>query len=82
MYNDGDTQNNLASDILKDTEGNPGANSITMTWAEANGRLNTANSQNWDIPSQATNTGATPIEERVEKTNREAGVCRIVGNYP
>ena len=57
MYTDGDTQNNLASDILKDTEGNPGANSITMTWAEANGRLNTANSQNWDIPSQATNTG-------------------------
>ena len=57
VYNDGDTQNNLASDILKDTEGNPGANSITMTWAEANGRLNTANSQNWDIPSQATNTG-------------------------
>lgn len=45
VYNDGDTKSNSASSILQDTEGTPQSNSITMTWAEANGRLNTANSQ-------------------------------------
>ena len=28
-----------------------------MTWAEANGRLNTANTQGWNIASKAMNTG-------------------------
>ena len=49
VYNDGDTKSNSASSILQDTEGTPQSNSITMTWAEANGRLNTANSQGWNI---------------------------------
>lgn len=57
VYNDGDTKSNSASSILQDTEGTPQSNSITMTWAEANGRLNTANSQGWNIPSKAMNTG-------------------------
>ena len=57
VYNDGDTQSNPSSDILQDTEGTPRKNSVTMTWAEANGRLNTANAQGWDIPSKAMNTG-------------------------
>lgn len=56
VYNDGDTKSNSASSILQDTEGTPQSNSITMTWAEANGRLNTANSQGWNIPSKAMNT--------------------------
>lgn len=57
VYNDGDTQSNSSSYILQDTEGAPRKNSITMTWAEANGRLNTANTQGWNIASKAMNTG-------------------------
>ncbi len=57
VYNDGDTKSNTASDILQNAAGTPGKNSITMTWAEANGRLNTANTQSWDISSKAMNTG-------------------------
>lgn len=57
VYNDGDTRSNTSSDILQDINGNPRKNSITMTWAEANGRLNTANTQGWNIASKAMNTG-------------------------
>ena len=57
VYNDGGIESEPSSYILQDTEGNPKANKITMTWAEANGRLNTANAQGWDIESKAMNTG-------------------------
>ena len=57
VYNDGDTRSNTSSDILQDINGKPRKNSITMTWAEANGRLNTANTQGWNIASKAMNTG-------------------------
>ena len=57
VYNDGDVISNSNSEILKDANGTPRANSITMTCAEANGRLNTANSQGIDVVSQAMLTG-------------------------
>lgn len=58
VYNDGDTQLNATSDILKDVYDNSTpSNSVKMTWAEANGRLNTANSQAWTLESQAMKTG-------------------------
>lgn len=57
VYNDGDIVSNPNSYILQNAEGQPRANQITMTWAEANGRLNTANTQGWNIESKAMNTG-------------------------
>ena len=75
VYNDGDTQSNSASSILQDTEGTPRSNSITMTWAEANGRLNTANSQGWNIPSKAMNTGCYAYKGKSGKD--EPGSWRV-----
>ncbi len=75
VYNDGDTQSNSSSDILQDAEGSPRKNSITMTWAEANGRLNTANSQGWDIPSKAMNTGCYAYKGKSGKD--EPGSWRV-----
>ena len=75
VYNDGDTKNNSASSILQDTEGTPQSNSITMTWAEANGRLNTANSQGWNIPSKAMNTGCYAYKGKSGKD--EPGSWRV-----
>jgi len=75
VYNDGDTQSNSASYILQDTEGNPRKNSITMTWAEANGRLNTANSQGWNIASKAMNTGCYAYKGKSGKD--EPGSWRV-----
>lgn len=57
VYNDGDVNSNTKSEILKDANDTPRANSNTMTWAEANGRLNTANSQGINDVSQAMLTG-------------------------
>ena len=75
VYNDGDTKSNSASSILQDTEGTPQSNSITMTWAEANGRLNTANSQGWNIPSKAMNTGCYAYKGKSGKD--EPGSWRV-----
>ena len=75
VYNDGDTKSNSASRILQDTEGTPQSNSITMTWAEANGRLNTANSQGWNIPSKAMNTGCYAYKGKSGKD--EPGSWRV-----
>lgn len=75
VYNDGDTKSNSASSILQDTEGTPRSNSITMTWAEANGRLNTANSQGWNIPSKAMNTGCYAYKGKSGKD--EPGSWRV-----
>ena len=75
VYNDGDTKSNSASSILQDTEGTPQSNSITMTWAEANGRLNTANSQGWNIPSKAMNTGCYAYKRKSGKD--EPGSWRV-----
>ena len=75
VYNDGDTKSNSASSILHDTEGTPQSNSITMTWAEANGRLNTANSQGWNIPSKAMNTGCYAYKGKSGKD--EPGSWRV-----
>ena len=75
VYNDGDTKSNSASSILQDTEGTPQSNSITMTWAEANGRLNTANSQGWNIPSTAMNTGCYAYKGKSGKD--EPGSWRV-----
>lgn len=75
VYNDGDTKSNSASSILQDTEGTPQSNSITMTWAEANGRLNTANSQGWNIPSNAMNTGCYAYKGKSGKD--EPGSWRV-----
>lgn len=57
VYNDGDTKPNDASTVLGNAEGTPQKNNINSTWAEANGRLNTANTQGYNLPSQATETG-------------------------
>ena len=65
----------LQSSILQDTEGTPQSNSITMTWAEANGRLNTANSQGWNIPSKAMNTGCYAYKGKSGKD--EPGSWRV-----
>ena len=78
VYNDGDTKSNSASSILQDTEGTPQSNSITMTWAEANGRLNTANSQGWNIPSKAMNTGCYAYKGKSGKD--EPGSWRVPNN--
>lgn len=75
VYNDGDTKSNSASSILQDTEGTPQSNSITMTWVEANGRLNTANSQGWNIPSKAMNTGCYAYKGKSGKD--EPGSWRV-----
>lgn len=75
VYNDGDTKSNSTSSILQDTEGTPQSNSITMTWAEANGRLNTANSQGWNIPSKAMNTGCYAYKGKSGKD--EPGSWRV-----
>ena len=75
VYNDGDTKSNSASSILQDTEGTSQSNSITMTWAEANGRLNTANSQGWNIPSKAMNTGCYAYKGKSGKD--EPGSWRV-----
>lgn len=75
VYNDGDTKSNSASSILQDTEGTPQSNSITMSWAEANGRLNTANSQGWNIPSKAMNTGCYAYKGKSGKD--EPGSWRV-----
>lgn len=75
VYNDRDTKSNSASSILQDTEGTPQSNSITMTWAEANGRLNTANSQGWNIPSKAMNTGCYAYKGKSGKD--EPGSWRV-----
>lgn len=75
VYNDGDTKSNSASSILQDTEGTPQSNSITMTWAEANGRLNTANSQGWNTPSKAMNTGCYAYKGKSGKD--EPGSWRV-----
>ncbi len=75
VYNDGDTKSNSASSILQDTEGTPQSNSITMTWAEANGRLNTANGQGWNIPSKAMNTGCYAYKGKSGKD--EPGSWRV-----
>lgn len=75
VYNDGDTKSNSASSILQDTEGIPQSNSITMTWAEANGRLNTANSQGWNISSKAMNTGCYAYKGKSGKD--EPGSWRV-----
>ena len=75
VYNDGDTKSNSASSILQDTEGTPQSNSITMTWAEANGRLNAANSQGWNIPSKAMNTGCYAYKGKSGKD--EPGSWRV-----
>mgnify|MGYP001533795026 FL=1 len=75
VYNDGDTKSNSASSILQDTEGTPQSNSITMTWAEANGRLNTANSQGRNIPSKAMNTGCYAYKGKSGKD--EPGSWRV-----
>ena len=75
VYNDGDTKSNSASSILQDIEGTPQSNSITMTWAEANGRLNTANSQGWNIPSKAMNTGCYAYKGKSGKD--EPGSWRV-----
>lgn len=75
VYNDGDTKSNSASSILQDTEGTPQSNSITMTWAEANGRLNTANSQGWNISSKAMNTGCYAYKGKSGKD--EPGSWRV-----
>lgn len=75
VYNDGDTKSNSASSILQDTEGTPQSNSITMTWAEANGRLNTANSQGWNIPAKAMNTGCYAYKGKSGKD--EPGSWRV-----
>ena len=75
VYNDGDTKSNSESSILQDTEGTPQSNSITMTWAEANGRLNTANSQGWNIPSKAMNTGCYAYKGKSGKD--EPGSWRV-----
>ena len=75
VYNDDDTKSNSASSILQDTEGTPQSNSITMTWAEANGRLNTANSQGWNIPSKAMNTGCYAYKGKSGKD--EPGSWRV-----
>lgn len=75
VYNDGDTKNNSASYILQDIDGTPKKNSITMTWAEANGRLNTANKQGWDIPSKAMNTGCYAYKGKSGKD--ELGSWRV-----
>lgn len=75
VYNDGDTKSNSASSILQDTEGTSQSNSITMTWAEANGRLNTANSQGWNISSKAMNTGCYAYKGKSGKD--EPGSWRV-----
>ena len=75
VYNDGDTKSNSTSSIPQDTEGTPQSNSITMTWAEANGRLNTANSQGWNIPSKAMNTGCYAYKGKSGKD--EPGSWRV-----
>lgn len=75
VYNDGDTRSNSASDILQDTEGASRKNSLTMTWAEANGRLNTANSQGWNISSKAMNTGCYAYKGK--SGNDEPGSWRV-----
>lgn len=82
VYNDGDTKSNSASSILQDTEGTPQSNSITMTWAEANGRLNTANSQGWNIPSKAMNTGCYAYKGKSGKDEPGSWRVPIVENYP
>ena len=46
-----------------------------MTWAEANGRLNTANSQGWNIPSKAMNTGCYAYKGKSGKD--EPGSWRV-----
>ena len=53
-----------------------------MTWAEANGRLNTANSQGWNIPSKAMNTGCYAYKgksgkDELERFSSETGFQKL-----
>lgn len=59
VYNDGDTKENNASEILKNAFGEPQPNRIMMSWADAVGRLATANTQTVSVESDAVNSGCS-----------------------